>query len=71
MSKKGISMIDPPLIELLGKIDNRYSLIVAAAKRARQLIDGEEPTIDVNSTKPVTVAIKEINKEAVTIEEEN
>jgi len=29
-------------------VNSRYSLVIAAAKRARQLIDGAEPLVQVN-----------------------
>lgn len=54
-------MIYPTIKELLGKADSRYTLVVQTAKRARQLIDGEPKLIDVDSNKPVTIAIHEIN----------
>ncbi|WP_243122779.1 DNA-directed RNA polymerase subunit omega [Haloimpatiens lingqiaonensis] len=69
MSKKGISMINPPLIDLLQKVDNRYSLIIVAARRARQIIDGDKPLLDTDSNKPVTIAINEINNDMITVEE--
>ena len=56
------SMINPPILDLLDKVENRYSLVVVASKRARQLIDGAKPLVDVDTTKPVTVAVNEINK---------
>ena len=60
------SMINPPILDLLEKVDNRYSLVVVTSKRARQLIAGEKPLTEVDSTKPLTVAIDEINKGAIT-----
>ena len=54
------SMINPSIVDLLKVVDNRYSLVVVASKRARQLIDGEEPLIRTASTKPVTIATNEI-----------
>ena len=62
------SMINPSIVDLLKKVDNRYSLVVAASKRARQLIEGKEPLITVDSTKPVTIAINEINEGAIETE---
>ncbi|WP_461612194.1 DNA-directed RNA polymerase subunit omega [Clostridium sp. Marseille-QA1073] len=62
------SMINPSIVDLLKKVDNRYSLVVAASKRARQLIEGKEPLITVDSTKPVTIAINEINEGAIEAE---
>lgn len=60
------SMIQPPLNNLLEKIDTRYTLVVAAAKRARQLVDGANRLTDCFSDKPVTVAINEINEDKIT-----
>jgi len=42
------------------KITSRYSIVLAAAKRARQLIDGAEPTVEGNEGKAVSTAIKEM-----------
>jgi DNA-directed RNA polymerase subunit omega len=55
-------MINPSIVELLTKVDNRYTLVTMTAKRARQLIEGEEPLVRVTSTKPVTIATNEINE---------
>lgn len=62
------SMINPSIVDLLQKVDNRYSLVVITSKRARQLIDGEKPLIDVEQNKPLTVAINEVNSGAITFE---
>lgn len=43
-------------------ISSRYSVCVATAKRARQLIDGAEPLADkaTKSNKPLSIAVEEI-----------
>jgi len=41
--------------------ESRYTIIVAAAKRARQLLDGEIPLVKGESSKPVTIALEELN----------
>ncbi|MCH3964045.1 MAG: DNA-directed RNA polymerase subunit omega [Clostridium sp.] len=56
------SMINPSIVDLLKKVDSRYTLITVASKRARQLVDGAKPLVKLDSTKPVTVAINEIDK---------
>jgi DNA-directed RNA polymerase subunit omega len=61
-------MINPSIVSLLEKVDNRYALVVVAAKRARQLIAGEKKLTNVESNKPVTVAINEINEGKVIYE---
>ncbi|MGI5851101.1 MAG: DNA-directed RNA polymerase subunit omega [Clostridiales bacterium] len=53
-------MIYPSLDELIDKVDSRYTLVVQVAKRARQLVDGQDPMVSVDSDKPVTVAIHEV-----------
>lgn len=60
-------MIDPSLSALLSKVDNsRYTLVVATAKRARQITDGAHRLTKCNSDKAVTVAINEINENKIT-----
>lgn len=60
-------MINPSIVELLEKVDNRYSLAIVTSKRARQLIDGAEALVKTQDTiKPLTVAIKEVNEGKVT-----
>jgi DNA-directed RNA polymerase subunit omega len=59
-------MINPSIVDLLKKVDNKYTLVTLASKRARQLIEGEKPLIDIGSSKPVTVAINEISLGAIT-----
>ena len=61
-------MIDPPIGELLEKVDCRYTLAVEASKRARELIDGSAPLIDTKETKPLAIAIEEINRGLITYE---
>ncbi len=49
-------------------VESRYSVVIASAKRARQLIDGEEPMLsDADNRKPLSVAIEELSKNLVTI----
>ena len=59
-------MIDPPIGELLKKVDCRYTLAVEAAKRARQLIQGDQPLYDTKESKPLSIAIEEINRGLIT-----
>jgi DNA-directed RNA polymerase subunit omega len=64
--QKRSSMIEPALNSLLEKVDSRYTLVVATAKRARQLVDGSHKLTKCASEKPVTVAINEINENKIT-----
>jgi len=55
-------MINPPIGELLEKVDCRYTLAVEASKRAREIIGGSMPLFDTKEVKPLTIAIEEINR---------
>ncbi len=74
---KGI--IEPPIDELLSRVDSKYQLVIVASKRARQINDYYaeraegtvitagplvESTID---EKPLTIAMREINEGLVEI----
>ena len=51
------------------EVQSRYSVVIASAKRARQLIDGEEPWIKgEEGKKPLSVAIEEISRNLVNVE---
>ncbi|MFZ5596538.1 MAG: DNA-directed RNA polymerase subunit omega [Bacillota bacterium] len=52
---------DTTLDELMHKVDSRYTLVVVAAKRARQLTEKRESEkANGLPVKPVTEALKEI-----------
>lgn len=53
-------MVRPTVHELLTKVDNRYELVVATAKRARQLANGEEALTNKKEASVVTLAAVEI-----------
>jgi DNA-directed RNA polymerase subunit omega len=61
-------MINPSVIDLLHKVEDRYSLVMVTSKRARQIINGSEPLVKVDSRKALTIAINEVNQDAVTYE---
>ena len=56
------SMINPSIMDLLKKVDDRYSLAIVTSKRARQIIDGSDPMVATKSKKPLTIAINEVNE---------
>lgn len=56
------SMINPSVVDLLKKVEDRYSLVIVTSRRARQIIDGAEPLTKVASKKPLTIAINEVNE---------
>ena len=71
---------NPPIDELLSKVDNKYSLVLYAAKRARQinayysqlgegLLEYVGPLVETHvQEKPLSVALREINGDLLTIE---
>ena len=60
-------ILNPPITDLLEKVDSRYTLVVLAAKRARQINDVRrsmpEPADD---EKAVSVAVREIDNGKIT-----
>ena len=63
-------MTEPPIGELLEKVDCRYTLAVEASKRAREIIAGGLPLIDTKDSNPLTIAIEEINRGLITYSRE-
>lgn len=51
-------------------VNSRYSIVLATAKRARQLIDGSVPLVDGKYPKPLSVAIEELSTSAIKINSE-
>lgn len=49
-------------------VNSRYSIVMATAKRAREIIDGSMPLVDTKpSEKPLSIAISEMNQGKITI----
>jgi DNA-directed RNA polymerase subunit omega len=77
-SPEGIT--NPPIDELLEAVDNKYGLVLYAAKRARQinayysqlsegLLEYVGPLVDTHvQEKPLAVALREINGGLLTLE---
>lgn len=53
-------MVKPTVGELLTKVDNRFRLVIATSKRARQIATGSEVLTDSDDESPVTLAADEI-----------
>ena len=62
-------MVEPTIDELLTKADSKYSLVCAAAKRAREIVDGADPMNTGGAKKPVTMALQEISEDKITYEQ--
>ena len=48
-------------------VKSRYSIVMAIAKRARQIIDGDEPMVYTTIDKPLSIAVEEMNKGEIKI----
>lgn len=75
MVDRATGIIDPPIDELLTKVDSKYALVIFASKRARQINDyyadlhegslynNVGPLVDSTiEDKPLSVALREINE---------
>ncbi len=63
-------IVKPTVSELLtneSNATNRYELVIATAKRARQIAQGDKPKTDVKEESPVTLAANEIAEGKVSI----
>ena len=76
MATKLEGIINPPIDDLLSKVESKYALVIFASKRARQindyysdlhegsLFDNVGPIVDSNiDDKPLSVAMHEINED--------
>ncbi len=78
--RKGFYMIHPSYVDLMkvmnkgveeGEepvVSSRYSVVMATAKRARQIIAGDEPMVKVkDKQKPLSIAVDEMNQDTLRI----
>lgn len=76
MTEKNQGIIDPPIDELLGRVDNKYQLVIFASRRARQINDyyadlhegalyqNVGPLVESNiDDKSLSIALHEINEQ--------
>jgi len=63
---KGVEEGETPVI------NSRYSIVMATAKRARQIVDGDEPLIRAAAgEKPLSIAVEDLNQEKIHIIADN
>ncbi|MBD5466507.1 MAG: DNA-directed RNA polymerase subunit omega [Lachnospiraceae bacterium] len=48
-------------------VNSRYSIVMATAKRARQIIGGDEPMVVSSGIKPLSAAVAELNEGKIKI----
>ena len=63
-------IVEPTVNELLNHAENRFALVIATSKRARQIANGDEKLTDIDEESPVTLAANEINEGKIEICEE-
>ncbi len=80
MADKQSGIIDPPIDELLSKVESKYALVIFAAKRARQinayysqlgegLLEYVGPLVETHvQEKPLSVALREIDARVLVAE---
>lgn len=66
-----MSIVEPCVLEMLKHADSRYTLVVEASKRGRQIIGGSKPLLDNEGMKPLKTAVEEINRGLITYDEPN
>lgn len=61
-------LLYPSVNKLREKTDSRYTLVMLAAKRARDLIDGKPALTEVEAERPVSQAAREIAQDLITFD---
>lgn len=64
-------MLYPSINEIRKKADSRYTLVILAAKRARDIIEGKPQLTEVEIEKPVSIAANEIAEDLITYSRED
>lgn len=76
-------MIHPSYTDLMGVVNSeveqgeqpvvnsRYSIVLATAKRARQIIAGSEPHTEPVCQKPLSIAVQELYESKIKIENDD
>ena len=62
-------MLYPSIDEIRTKVDSKYTLVVLAAKRARDIIEGMPKLTEADVEKPVSIAANEIAADLITYRE--
>ena len=64
-------MLYPSINEIRKKADSRYTVVVMAAKRSRDIIDGKPILTECEINKPVSIAANEIAEDLITYRRES
>lgn len=63
-------MLYPSIDELRQKVDSRYTLVMLAALRAKDIVEGKPKLTNVDVDRPISVAATEIDEGLITYERE-
>ena len=61
-------IVKPTVNELLEHAENRFALVIATSRRARQISNGDETLTNADEESSVILAANEINEGKVTID---
>ena len=64
-TERSFKMLYPSIDELKKRADSRYTLVMIASKRSRDLIDGYPALVDIGNEKPVSIATEEIAEDMI------
>lgn len=62
-------MLYPSINEIREKVDSKYTLVILAAKRSRDIIEGMPKLTEEEVDKPVSIAANEIAEDLITYRE--
>lgn len=61
-------MLYPSIMDLMEKAGNRYSLVIAASKRARDILeDSKDETSNIDGARSITKAVEEIAEGSILV----
>ena len=63
-------MLYPSVNEIRKKADSRYTVVIMAAKRSRDIIDGKPLLTESEINKPVSISAREIAEDLITYRRE-
>lgn len=62
-------MLYPSINEIREKVDSKYTLVILAAKRSRDITEGMPKLTEADADKPVSIAANEIAEDLITYRE--
>ena len=64
-------MLYPSINLLKTKVDSRYTLVILAAKRSRDIVEGKPKLTEEDTDKPVSIAANEIAEDLISYNRDN